>query len=261
MIAYCYAVWEEFINFIGGKPGLLHWVLFIAALACCLFMGKGTRKKLFWPSVFVMLFFFNPIFYAYVGTRFLSGIYWRLLWMLPISFVIAYVFTQMSYKIKKEFVRIGAVILSCVCIIVTGERIFTGETYNEKENDYELPQSAIDISDVMMAHLQSWKETAIVPNEFLCYIRQYTCSIGLLYGRNFGGFITEIGEAELQVYQEMSKEEPDVEFITDIAKEKNCRYIVFNESFHQFPEDLTEYGYERFEVVDEIYAIYRRLPG
>ena len=55
MITYCYAVWNEFMNFIGGRNGLLHWLLFCAALLFCVLLGKGDRKRLFWPSVLVLL--------------------------------------------------------------------------------------------------------------------------------------------------------------------------------------------------------------
>lgn len=259
MISYCYAVWDEFINFIGGRGGALHWLLYIAALVCCFFLGKEEQKKLFWPSILVLLFFFNPVFYAVVGTKFLSGIYWRLLWMLPVSFVIAYVLTVMTGKIRKNILRAGAVILACACIIVTGEREFSRATYGEKENAYELPDAAIEISDIVEGNLQEWKETIIVPNELLCYIRQYSTSVGLLYGRNAGGFISDIEPDAASVFDEMSKEEPDVELVTEVGREKNCRYIVFNTSFHRIPEDLTGYGYEKYAVVEEDYVIYRRI--
>lgn len=259
MLTYCYAVWDEFINFIGGRSGLAHWLLFGLALLCCAAFGKNIRKKLFWPSVLVMIFFFNPVFYAVVGTRFLSGVYWRLLWMLPISFVIAYVLTQMTFKINRNVVRVGAAALSVICIMVTGERIFSDSTYNEKENAYELPQAAIEISDIIMGELSEWKETIIVPYDLLCYIRQYSCSVGLLYGRNAEGFISGIEEEEAKVFSEMNKENPDVGLITEIAKEKKCRYIIFDAYFHQIPEDLTEYGYERYRVVEEKYVMYRRI--
>ena len=153
MVTYCYGVWNEFVNFIGGRGGLAHWVLYLLALLCCIFQGKELRKKLFFPSALVLLFFFNPLFYAAVGTRFLSGIYWRLLWMLPISFIIAYCLTRMTFKIKKKVLRAVAVVLACACIIVTGERIFTTGTYSEKENEYELPQAAIEICDYVKENL------------------------------------------------------------------------------------------------------------
>lgn len=259
MITYCIAVWGEFTKFIGGRGGLAHWLMFGAALLCCILMGKSTRKKLFWPSALVLVFFFNPLFYAYVGTRFLSGVYWRLLWMLPVSFVIAFVLTELTFKVKKNIFRAAAVIAACACIVLTGRREFSAETYSEKENAYEIPQAAIEISDIVMGQLWDWKESIIVPNELMCYIRQYTCAVTPLYGRNAEGFITNIEPAEASVFAEMSREEPDVELITDVAKEKGCRFIVFNTSFHRIPEDLTGYGYEQIDVVEDVYVIYRQI--
>ena len=86
-----------------------------------------------------------------------------------------------------------------------------------------------------------------------------SASACLLYGRNAEGFISGIGEEEQQVYEEMSSEHPDVARVTEIAKNKNCRYIVFNTSFHQIPEDLTEYGYEKIAVIEDVYAVYSRI--
>ena len=75
MVTYCYGVWNEFVNFIGGRAGLAHWVLYLLALLCCIFQGKELRKKLFFPSALVLLFFFNPLFYGYLlgrNTKFVS---------------------------------------------------------------------------------------------------------------------------------------------------------------------------------------------
>lgn len=259
MITYCYAVWNEFMNFIGGRNGLLHWLLFCAALLFCVLLGKGDRKRLFWPSVLVLLFFFNPLFYATIGTKFLSGVYWRLLWMLPVSFVIAYALTRLVYRQNKDAVRIAVIVIACVCIIVTGEREFSAKTYREKENEYEIAQAAVEISDIVAQNLLSWKENIIVPNELLCDVRQYSSAVGLLYGRNAGGFISDIAPDEQMVYEEMSKEEPDLSLVTEVARARECRYIVFNTSFHRIPEDLTGYGYEKIAVVQEDYAVYRRM--
>lgn len=258
-MGYVIALWGEFTNFIGEESGVIHWLLYIAALIFCLFMGKRERALLFWPSALVLVFFFNPFFYKYIGLHFLSGVYWRLLWMLPISFIIAYVLTKLLYRISKNAVRVILLAVVCVCIFVTGEPVFSRTTYSERENIYEITPATIDICEYVKSHLVSWKETIIVPNELLCDIRQYSSAVCLLYGRNFGGFISDIEEDELAVYGEMSKEQPDVALITEVARNRDCRYIVFNLSFHEVPEDLTEYGYEKVEVIDEVYAIYSRI--
>ena len=257
-MGYVFALWDEFKNFIGGRDGAVHWLLFVIALVLCFFMGKRERRRFFWPSVLVLLLFFNPFFYKYVGTRFLSGFYWRLLWMLPISFVIAYVLTGLVCRIPKNVARVLVMAAACACIYVTGEPVFSQTTYSERENVYELPSAVIGICDYVVRFIQDWKETMIVPNELLCDVRQYSSITCLLYGRNFGGFISDIEEDEQAVYDEMSREMPDVGLITEVARNRNCRYIIFNLSFHEIPEDLTEYGYERVEVIED-YAIYRKI--
>ena len=179
--------------------------------------------------------------------------------MLPWTFVIAYAVVRMAYRLGKQVLRIAVVAVVCVCIFVTGKPVLSAETYEERSNVYELPQAAVEIADLVQSRLVDWQETLIVPNELLCSVRQYSASACLLYGRNAEGFISNIGDEEMQVFEEMSSEHPDVAHITEIAKNKNCRYIVFNTSFHQIPEDLTEYGYEKIAVIEEVYAVYSRV--
>jgi hypothetical protein len=105
MRADFYAVLDNFKNFIGGRAGLLHWVLFCFALGSCLFLGKKERKLFFWPAVLVLFFFFNPLFYRYIGTKFLSGVYWRLLWMLPVAIVVCYVLVQLFCRLQCGYVH------------------------------------------------------------------------------------------------------------------------------------------------------------
>ena len=187
-MGYVLALWGEFVKFIGGRAGLVHLLLFAAALVCCFFLGKEERHRLFWPSVLVGIFFFNPVFYKYVGTRFLSGVYWRLLWMLPWTFVIAYAVVRMAYRLGKQALRIVVVAVACVCIFVTGKPVLSAETYGERSNVYELPQAAVEIADLVQSRLVDWQETLIVPNELLC-IRMSAVrkKCGGLYLRHRGG--------------------------------------------------------------------------
>lgn len=256
MIADCYAVWDNFKNFIGGRAGILHWGIFCLALIYCLFLGKRDRKLLVWPTVMVLFFFFNPLFYRYVGSKFLSGVYWRLMWMVPVSFVTAYALVHFVYRFKKQAVRILASVLAVACIIVTGERMYQEKTFVRAENSYKLPQAVIDVADTLAAAGVNWKVRSLVPNELFCYIRQYRCDIGLFYGRNAGGFISEIGEDEKRVYDEMCKEEPDIGVITEICKRNEVVFLCFNRDMQRIPEDLEEYGYLHYRDVGE-YSIYK----
>lgn len=255
MLGDWYSVWDNFTNFIGGRNGILHWGIFCVALLGCAFFGKRERKLLFWPALLTLIFFFNPLFYRYIGNRFLSGVYWRLLWMVPVIFVTAYFFVEMIYKLRKNGIRIVAAVAVLFCLIVTGERIYTTVTFQRAENEYKLPQAAIEVADTMAAVGIDWKVKAVVPNELLCYIRQYRCDVGLLYGRNAGGFISDIGEDEQRVYEQMSQETPDISVITELGKKNGVSFLCFNRSTQNVPEDISEYGYSLYRTVGD-YNIY-----
>lgn len=255
MLSDCYAVWDNFKNFIGGRAGILHWVFFCAALLYCMFAGKKERRLLGWPAIFVLFFFFNPFFYRYVGTKFLSGVYWRLMWMVPVAFITSYALVDVIYRFRKQALRILVGLLAVLCIIVTGERIYHSGTFTKAENLYKIPQAAIDVGDVMAGAGIDWKVRAVVPNELLCYIRQYRCDIGLFYGRNAGGFISEIGEDEKRVYDEMCKEEPDIEVVTGLCRKNEVIFLCFNTKTQRVPKDLEDYGYLYYKEVG-VYDIY-----
>lgn len=255
MLADWFSVWDNFKNFIGGRDGLLHWGIFCIALLGCAALGKKERKLLFWPTVLTMIFFFNPLFFRYIGNKFLSGVYWRLMWMVPVSFVIAYFFVKVIYRFRRKAVRFIAVAAAISAIIVTGDRIYTKETFQKAENDYKLPQAAIEVADVMAAAGVDWKVKVVVPNELLCYIRQYRCDVGLFYGRNAGGFISDIGEDEQKVYEQMSNGTPDMSVITEIGKKHEVVFLCFNMEEQTVPENMSVYDYHWYRTVGD-YNIY-----
>lgn len=263
MAADFYSILDNFKNFIGGRTGLFHWTLFCLAVVFIFFLGKKyeeekqTVRFLVWPSVLVLLFLFNPLFYRYVGSRFFAGVYWRLFWMLPISFTVAYVVVWLVYRWKKQAVRILVLVAALVTIAVSGQRIYSETTFTKAENEYKLPQQAMDVADIIGQSGYGWKVKAVVPNEMLCYIRQYRCDIGLFYGRNVGGFISGIGEDEAAMYQQMCQEKPDMTVVTDIAKRNGLVFLCFNREEKELPDDMTPYGYHYYMETGD-YIIYIR---
>lgn len=108
--------------------------------------------------------------------------------------------------VEKQAVRIVVLVAALGTIALSGQKIYSKATFTEAENEYKLPQAALDVADILAGAGISWKVRSVVPNELLCYIRQYRCDIGLFYGRNVGGFISGIGDDEVAMYQQMCQE-------------------------------------------------------
>lgn len=249
----CAGVIANFKSFLGS--GWLMWLCFLVALVFCFFWMKDKRKKLFTVSILGCAMIINPIVYRLIGTSFMSGVYWRLFWALPIVIVVAAVLTELTGRISKDWVRFVTAIVLCLTIAAFGERVINRGTYTLPENDYQIPQAAIDVSDIVLEANEDVTAMIIVPDELVCYIRQYTGKISLAYGRNIWGFINNPTDWQFGLYDLMNAEEIDYRTLRDDAYACGCSYIVFNATQRELPENMGEYGYT-FVGQTEPYVVY-----
>lgn len=230
----------NFKSFIGS--GWLMWGVFCIALVICFFLGGERRKKLFTVSLLGCVVIINPVVYRLIGTRFMSGVYWRLFWALPIVLVVAVVMTELAGRVKREWLRFGTAVVLALAVAVLGKSVINRGTYTVAENDYQLPQEVIEVSDIILEDSGGYC-MVIVPDELVCYIRQYTSNIRLAYGRNIWGFINTPVDWQIELHSLMNAEEIDYQALWEAACHQNVRYIVFNEEQRELPENMEEYGY------------------
>ena len=235
------SVITNFKSFIGS--GWLMWSVFCIALVICFFLGGDKRKKLFTASVLGCVVILNPLVYQLIGTRFMSGVYWRLFWALPIVLVVAVVLTELAGRAKREWLRFGTAVVLALAVAVLGKSVINRGTYTIAENDYQIPQKVIDVSDILLEASGGDCGMVIVPNELVCYIRQYTSNIRLAYGRNIWGYINNPVDWQYELYDLMNAMEIDYQILRDTAYHWQIQYIVFNEEQRDIPADLEEYGY------------------
>lgn len=249
----CAGVITNFKSFIGS--GWLMWLCFCAALIICFFAWKEKRKKLVTISLLGCVVIINPIVYKLIGTSFMSGVYWRLFWALPIVIVVAAVLTMLVGKGKKEWIRMGTAFVLCIVIVLTGKSVINRGTYTLAENDYQIPQAAIDVSDIVLEATGGVDTMVIVPDDLVCYIRQYTSKITLAYGRNIWGFINNPVDWQYDLHDRMNAEQIDYVGLREEAYGHGCRYIIFNRDQRSLPENMEQYGYT---LVGEAvpYAVY-----
>lgn len=248
---------DNFKSFLGGGPdGWFLWGCFCAALLVCFFKGKDTRQKIGTVSVLGLLVIFNPLFYQVVGTRFLSGVYWRLFWILPVTIACGVMFTELISIIRKYWVRLLALAVLCLVIGKAGTRVINGETYTAAENRYQIPQEAVEVSELILEANEGFESMAVVPDELTCYIRQYTSKIRLAYGRNLWGFISSPTAEQVALYELVTSGNPDPKDLHKELTAQGCNYIVFNTEKQELPSNLEANGFSLCGETGQ-YRLYR----
>lgn len=258
MAEWCIEIVNMFLKFVGS--GWLHWIIAAAAVIAGSIKSKYFRHKFLYPIVVILVVFFCPPVYGTIGIRFMNGMYWRLLWLIPINVLIAYGGVQACMYFKKYALKAVALAVVVLAVAFTGKPMFSQDNYYPAQNLYQLPQITIDTADAIIAEItdERIKPLVVLPDEMLCSLRQYTTRIRLLYGRNAYSYIfSELPDMEATVHNEMVKAAPDMEKLAVYAKAKNVDYIVFNLAYHTGIDNIEMYGYRHFKDVSG-YGIYVR---
>jgi hypothetical protein len=251
------AVIDNFISYIGtGWMGWMFWGLYCLALIICLVTDRDNSGRLVSVSLILAVVVFNPIFYTYVGDRFLSGVYWRLFWVFPLVITIACVATQLISRFRFGAVRLIVAFIFAVSIALLGQSVINRGTYTIAENDYQIPQRAIDVADVILADSGGARVSVVATDDLVCYIRQYSPRITLAYGRDMWGFIGVPDENENYVYNAIHTDSIDYEELIMLSRLFGHEYIVFDVNLFDIPENIEDMGYRLVDYVDD-YVIYR----
>jgi hypothetical protein len=246
----------NFKAFTGTDYG--HMILFGAGMCICIFLSKKNECYKIISVIFAisLLVLFNPLFYNFVGERFLSGVYWRLFWILPMGLVVAAAFTELTGLVKMRIFKYMLAAAFLLLTAVSGKLVLSRDNYSFPENPYQISSTVVAICDTILEDNGAQQTKAIMPYELLTEVRQYTSKIGLLYGRNVDGYITQITPEEEWAYRVMSESDVELETLRLLALGKHVEYVVFNDSFHQYPEDMGQYGYKFVESLDG-YSIFK----
>ncbi len=229
----------------SGSGLMLCW--FIVAWLYLFVTEKEKDRRIMFVYVppIVLLFFFNPLFYKIFGGVSDEAIYFRFLWLLPISLVLAYSVIKICMQLKGMQRKTFAVI-AIFLVMVSGRLVYLNPLFSRAENPYHVPQEVVHICDAI--EVEGREVMALFPDEFLLYVRQYSPMVCIPYGREFiGGDYNELGLL-------MREDVIDVERMVSLVERYTCHYIIFHEE-KVLKGDLEEYGYVLFDVIDG-YKIY-----
>lgn len=230
-------------------------LIFIYYLVCVIRLFITEKRKeyrilfVYMPAI-VLLLFFNPLVAKLMATFADDEIYYRIMWLIPVTVTIAYTVVDLFCSLKGKL-RIAIPVLSIILLIVGGKLVYLDAEYSLAENEYHVPQSVVDICDELV--IPGREVMVAFPTEMLAYVRQYTPLIVMPYGYEELKYIYQ--KHDDVMHAQIRSDEPNAEILFTEANNRVCHYVVIDENKEIIgnPED---YGYIEYIHIDG-YAIYK----
>lgn len=229
-----------------GTGLILIW--YVAALIYLVLKEKRRDKRILFVYVpaITLLLFFNPLFFKVYGLFMDVEIYYRLIWLLPVTVTLSYAIVRICQELKGR-VRIAFCALSVVLIILSGTLTYSSPIFRPAENLEHVPGEVAQICDAIC--LPGREVMAAFPVEMVHFVRQYSPWVCMPYGREVltGGF----SELEYALRYRVV----DVATVASLAKAQACHYVIFSEE-KELVGRMEDYDYELMDHVGK-YLIYR----
>lgn len=241
----------------------LHMYLLAGVLVFLLFFLKNHKIKIvLWVYTLLFVLIYACPFTAGIIIKFFVGrsVYWRMFWVLPSVMITAFAFAYLLERLSYRWLK--AVVFCALAVLIgfSGTFVFAEQKYEEAANAYKLPKEVPAVCDIVHDDGQDLEKVkVIVPNQLLCYIRQYDASLYMPYGRNaLRG--DNMSENALALLNQMNVDEPHYTYLDSLLKEEGCTHIVWRGG-EEYDASFQAVGYRFINSVGE-YRIYRiALPG
>lgn len=227
-------------------------ILFVISLIYLVFTEEDRRVKtlfVYIPAVMIVLFFLPPFYMLY--NQLDEGTYYRILWLMPMTAVIAYAGCKAIGHHVKAGVAIGSIVL-----IISGSCVYASQHMTPAENMYHLPQETIELCDMIKPAEGEERVWALFPAEQVHFVRQYTTTIQMPFGRE--ELVAAWDFPHHPLYTLLQKEVIPVDELSELSIENYCNYIILLKNM-KVDGDLEEYG---IELIGETknYYVYRNTP-
>lgn len=248
----CVKMWNNVITLFREYMGTgLIVIWFLISLVYLFLREKRKQFRILFVYVpmILLLLFFNPLFAKIIYLFVDDEIYYRILWLLPITMVTAFAAADIYGHLKGRTRFVYAAAAACL-IMVSGSYIYSNPFFQKAENRYHIPQTVVDICDAIQ--VEGREVMAVFPAEMLQYVRQYTETVRMPYGRE--QTVDRWNQLD-ELYLLMEADEIDVDRLVPLARERWCAYIILPED-KKAAGDFAAHSFEVFGEIDG-YVIYR----
>jgi len=238
-------MWNEITRVFNSYMGtglIVGWFLICVVYLLVKEKQKHIRILFINVPLILLVLFFTPIF-AQLVYRFADDeIYYRILWLIPVTVVIAYTMTRvyMLFTGKKRIVFLA---VGSALIMLSGSLIYGNPYFRRAQNLYHMPREVVDICDAII--VEGREVMAVFPAPMLQYVRQYTPFVHMPYGREI---IVERWGFGNELYTAMEAEVIEVEKVVPLARGFLCHYVILPQD-KEVIGDFTEQGYVLFDSI------------
>lgn len=224
---------------------------------------KYIRILFLYMPVILLLIYFNPLFARLVYEMAGDEIYYRILWLLPVTAVIAYTCVCISGQIAQSNPAPGSLfhgrqeLLAELCslcmagaLALSGSLIYTSPLFSKAENLYHVPDSVVHLCDAI--NVPGREVMAAFPLELVPYVRQYSPVTCMPYGREL---TVDRWNRYDALSAAMEQEAADLEVLVPLAREAGCHYCILPAE-REILGEPESYGWVRLGETDG-YVIYR----
>lgn len=229
-----------------GTGLLLIW--YVISL-CYLFFSEKRKDRritfLYLPLILLILFF-NPLFF-FLFQKFLGEeIFYRMLWLLPVTVTLAYAVVKACAQLKgKKRVLFGCA--AAVLVVISGSFTYNSPYFFKAENLDHVPREVAEICDLI--EIPDMEVMAVFPPEMLHFVRQYSARICMPYGREV--LLNQFDELEYVTHYK----KVNVALLAALAKEENCHFVILSEE-KELSESMENYDYQLIGRVGK-YLVYQ----
>lgn len=236
------------------------WHSFVFFL-CLVYLLISKRERKDW-RIFVgytlaaLVVFFLPYTADFIANYCIGkNVYWRVLWLLPVAPVIAYVCTRVCTRWKNAGAQMILAAVFLVVLVFTGTQVYVNGNYEMPDNAEKIPYEVKAVAEMVRKDAKDGKKRLAAPEAIATYIRIYAPDIRMPYGRGSRGTSKEKTKLlYLMVNQEQQWVEPSE--VTKLAQQSRCNYLVLWIEDAAVEQEYERYGCVLVGMVDK-YHIYK----
>lgn len=216
--------------------------LFIVAVAAMVYLEKEKDRRVILVLMPILVFaiFLFPLFAWIVSLYAEDEIYYRLLWLLPVTVVIAYVGTKLLLFVQGWHRLIAAAVM-CGIIMICGDYVYDNEYFSRAENAYHVPDTVIEICDEIV--VEGREVRAVFPADMVQYVRQYSPYVCLAFGRDVTVERWKLANEMYDIYElGLPNGTTEASLLADACRRNEVHYVIWD-SDREMMGNLVDYGF------------------